>query len=406
LRPESSAGGRVLSIDLLRGSDVLLMLFVNEVAGVPGAPAFLLHTRSGADGMTITDVVFPAFLFVVGMALPFALGARLEHGASRVQVWRHVLGRSLALLVMGVLMVNVEEAAEGWPWLGLWNVLMTIGVVLAWQAPRGPWTARLRLLGAALLVILAFAYRAPDGSGWIQLRPYWWGILGLIGWAYLVAASLYLALGERLAALVGCVALLYCVYLADQAGQVRWLAALHPYLQIGLRVASHAAVTLSGTVLGVLLKRLREAGTAPRQVVAPALGWASGLAAAGLLLHGLRALHPAFSIDKILATPPWCLLSSAATGAAWLAFFVLVEICGWRRWPRLVTLAGEEALLAYLVAPCLSSLLALSAALLGAHPYEALGGSVALGLARSLAFACVVVGLCGLLRSRGVRLRL
>ena len=57
---------RVLSIDVLRGLDVLLMLFVNEVAGVRGAPAFLLHTPHDADGMTITDVVFPAFLFIVG----------------------------------------------------------------------------------------------------------------------------------------------------------------------------------------------------------------------------------------------------------------------------------------------------------------------------------------------------
>ena len=67
---------RIRSIDLLRGADVLLMLFVNEVAGVAGAPAFLRHKGAADDGMTITDLVFPAFLFVVGMAIPFALGSR------------------------------------------------------------------------------------------------------------------------------------------------------------------------------------------------------------------------------------------------------------------------------------------------------------------------------------------
>ena len=59
------------------------MLFVNEVAGVTGAPAFLLHRPSDFDGMTITDLVFPAFLFIVGIAVPFALGGRLRRGEAR-----------------------------------------------------------------------------------------------------------------------------------------------------------------------------------------------------------------------------------------------------------------------------------------------------------------------------------
>jgi GH18 family chitinase len=100
--PPAPRPPRVLSIDLLRGADVLLMLFVNEVAGVRGAPRFLLHTPQGADGMTITDVVFPAFLLITGMAIPFALGGRLRRGQTRAAVLRHVLTRTLALLVMGV----------------------------------------------------------------------------------------------------------------------------------------------------------------------------------------------------------------------------------------------------------------------------------------------------------------
>ena len=58
---------RVVSVDLVRGWDVWLMLFVNEMAGVTGTPAFLRHMPATADGMTITDVVFPAFLFITGM---------------------------------------------------------------------------------------------------------------------------------------------------------------------------------------------------------------------------------------------------------------------------------------------------------------------------------------------------
>ena len=111
--PEGRSTPRVLSIDLLRGADVLLMLFVNEVAGVTGAPAFLRHKPSDVDGMTITDLVFPAFLFIVGIVVPFALGGRLRRGETRGQVWRHVLMRALALVVMGVLMVNAEHGVSG-----------------------------------------------------------------------------------------------------------------------------------------------------------------------------------------------------------------------------------------------------------------------------------------------------
>ena len=85
--PVAPRAPRVLSIDLLRGADVLLMLFVNEVAGVTEAPAFLLHKGADADGMTVTDLVFPAFLFIVGIAVPFALGGRLRRGESRLGVF-------------------------------------------------------------------------------------------------------------------------------------------------------------------------------------------------------------------------------------------------------------------------------------------------------------------------------
>src|SRR5512147_1526251 len=134
---------RVLSIDLLRGADVLLMLFVNEVAGVTNAPAFLLHKTADADGMTITDLVFPAFLFIVGIAIPFALGARRRRGQSLTELVGHVVTRSLALVVMGVLMVNAEHGVSGILSAPVWNVLMTIGVLLVWGTPDEGW-GRLR----------------------------------------------------------------------------------------------------------------------------------------------------------------------------------------------------------------------------------------------------------------------
>lgn len=400
---------RVLSIDLLRGLDVLLMLFVNEVAGVRGAPAFLRHAPRDVDGMTVTDVVFPAFLFIIGMALPFALPSRLARG--RAEAWRHVLARTLALLLMGVLMVNAERASDELLPAELWNVLMTVAVVLAWQAPWGEpgstWPRRLRALGVVLLVMLAVAYRTHDVAGPIQLRPHWWGILGLLGWAYLVAASVCLLAGERVAVIVAGVALLYCLYLADEAGRAAWLVSLRPYLSLGRAVAAHAAIALSGAVLGTMLLRHRREGRSPGSFVGPALGCAAALGAAGLLLHALRGLDPAFWINKVQATPPWCLLSSALTCVTWVVVFVLVDVRGFERWTKAVSVAGENALVAYFLAPFLLALFSMSAGLFGGtSPYELLSQPVWLGIVRSALFAWLVVRLCGLLRSRGVRLQL
>jgi len=61
---------RIASVDALRGLVILLMIFVNDVAGVKAAPSWLKHVSAEADGMTLSDLVFPAFLFIMGMSIP------------------------------------------------------------------------------------------------------------------------------------------------------------------------------------------------------------------------------------------------------------------------------------------------------------------------------------------------
>jgi predicted acyltransferase len=377
---------------------------------VAGAPAFLLHKPAEADGMTITDLVFPAFLFIVGIVVPFALGGRLRRGQSRAVVWWHVVTRSLALVVMGVLMVNAEHGVGGRVSAPVWNLLMTLGVLLVWGTPDGGWGRLrkpwLRATGIVLLLFVALVYRNPGfATGWIQLRPYWWGILGLIGWAYLGVGSLYLVVGERPATLTGLVALFYCVALADAAGGWAWLSASRPL--VGPVIGTHGALVLAGTLLGVLIARHRREAAPSWRFAVRMAGYAAALGMAGVLLRTLNGVHPAFRISKIHATPPWGLVASALTCATWALLFLLVDVAGWRRWPRSLTIAGENPLIAYLMAPLLLSLFTLSAPLLGGtNFYEALGGTTGIGLIRSAVFAWLVVRLSGWMRSRGVRIQL
>ena len=88
---------RNLSIDMFRGITMLLMVFVNEfwkVLNVP--PHWLEHFATLEDGMGLSDIVFPMFLFAMGMSVPYALERRQAKGYSTGSTLRHILGRTLA----------------------------------------------------------------------------------------------------------------------------------------------------------------------------------------------------------------------------------------------------------------------------------------------------------------------
>src|SRR5271166_1640789 len=85
---------RVASIDIFRGLTILVMIFVNDVGEVKGLPWWTHHAPPGANFMTYVDMVFPAFLFIVGMSIPLAMRRR-KASESTIKVLSHVLLRSI-----------------------------------------------------------------------------------------------------------------------------------------------------------------------------------------------------------------------------------------------------------------------------------------------------------------------
>jgi predicted acyltransferase len=87
--PASTAAStsRVASIDVFRGLTIMVMVFVNDLAGVHGLPWWTYHAHRDQDAMTYVDMVFPFFLFIVGMSMPIAIAGRLKRNPSYVSLW-------------------------------------------------------------------------------------------------------------------------------------------------------------------------------------------------------------------------------------------------------------------------------------------------------------------------------
>src|SRR5690554_2503035 len=100
------ATDRVLAIDVFRGITIFTMVFVIELAGTANIPDWMKHLPADVDGMTFVDLVFPAFLFIVGMSLPFAIQARQLKNNAAPEIFHHIAIRSLGLIIIGLFMVN------------------------------------------------------------------------------------------------------------------------------------------------------------------------------------------------------------------------------------------------------------------------------------------------------------
>jgi len=419
---------RIASVDALRGLVILLMIFVNDVAGVGRVPPWLRHVSVDADAMTLPDIVFPAFLFIAGMSIPLSLQRASASGRTRIQLLGRVLSRTLALLVMGVMMVNAEHHN---PWYrGLWGLLAFLAMILAFTAaPRDPGPKRIamligRVISIASLITLVLVYRTADGKPMVLgplfvqgdtvwLRHSWWGILGLIGWSYLAAALVYLVFGRRREWLVGATALMAMLYVAQHKGLFSrvdsraWLAWAAPVLgqieRVFDWVNSHvsfgdslASISMAGCCLGSILGPRSDVQTHGER-----LRWAVvfGL---GLLVAALL-FDPLFGINKIQATPAWCLYCSFLTLAVWVILYWIMDVCGHQAWSVIVRPAGVNPLLAYILHPVLC--LAAGIAGIPISFYKSPDLPLLVNILGCLAMAFLVVGITGLVTRLGIRVK-
>ena len=336
---------------------MFMMIFVNDLAGAPEkiVPDWMVHfsdRHEHGSGMTFVDMVFPGFLFIVGMSIPFALGPRLAKGEPIWKIFGHVTIRTLALLALGILMVNGESGASP-----IWWATMMLSGIFAFCniSPRGakPDTAKfwknfnlcIRGFGFAGMIYSAFVFQNRHGHHMLTLSPFhlntdWYGILGLIGWAYFAGAILFLIFRTNRTALLACVALMTCFYAADKKGFFNnfWPA---QFVDFGGTLGSQAAITVAGLLLATIL--ITPDMTALKSKIKFTLLFILGFASAALLVNGL------YGISKNAATPSWCFWADAVTAALWLGFYFFCDVKPVKIISKPLALAGQNVLLAYLL---------------------------------------------------------
>ena len=402
---------RVYSIDAARGLTMFVMIFVNLLGPGDFIPWWMRHWKGPGSGLTFVDLVFPAFLFIAGMSIPYALLPRLEKGAIGSTAL-HVMARSASLLMIGVMMVNERPDSKVMGWSGaLWEVLMYVCVLMAFFRFGPPWkkpdqamrslrpiNSVIRVIGFSGLFALALVFRGPHGERLLQLWPFflstkWWGILGHIGFAYLIASFVFIAFRTNTTAILACIGLMTAMYSADWSGMFAhvWLAHL---ISFGGQFGTRPMVTTSGMLLGVML--FRDDKTVATRVKFT-LWYVVGFGVAAYLLAG------EYGVGKIIATPSWALIGCVATALVWLVMYLLVDVKEVSAVGKPLTLAGANVLLPYI----LSEMCRPTFELFGIwRAYIDLAQGLTSAIVRTAALAAIILMLsCGLNRA-GMKLRL
>lgn len=379
---------RIASIDVFRAITMCLMIFVNDLWTLRNVPGWLLHTEMHEDGMGFSDVIFPVFLVIVGMSLPFAIANRRKKGDDTLALLKHVGERTLALLAMGFFLVNYEYLKqESLPFAKSWaGIFLVTCFFLIWNSYPKDFRAAalLKLAGIGGLALFAFAY--PGGAG--ALKPYWWGILGLIGWSYLWAALAYLWAGDELRRLIGVTLffLLFCIL-----AFTGYLSVLEPVKKYVWLVDNGALPFLC--MLGVLVSVFYRKQTFKHYV--PALV----IMGTALIVLGFL-LRPFGGISKILATPAWICITGGIAYLVYAALFWIMDIKGWQKWSGFLKPAGIATLTCYLVPYYWYA----GRSLTGMRLPDALLESP-VGLLMSMGVSLLIVQLTGLLIRRGIQLK-
>jgi predicted acyltransferase len=352
----STATGRLVSLDVFRGITIAGMVLVNN----PGTWEHIYWPLEHAQwhGWTPTDLVFPFFLFIVGVAITLAFGSRVASGRSSRDLYLKVVKRSLIIFAIGLFL-------NGFPYFGL-SELRIPGVL-----------QRIAVCYFFASIIFLKTRIRTQVAITIGLLLIYWLMVKLIAAPGFAAGDL--TKEGSLPSFIDRVAFGKHVWAQAKVYDPEGLLSTIPAL----------ATTLIGVLTGHWLR-----------AKASAYEKAAGLFVAGAICVAVGwAWNSFFPINKALWTSSYVLF----TGGLALQFLGLcywvIDIKGYRRWAKPFEIFGVNAIALYVGAGLMADLLGVikvpgpdgSKMSLGSWIYENLFASWASPVNASLAFAIAFV---------------
>jgi len=395
---------RIDSIDVFRAVTMFFMIFVNDLWTLTNVPSWLRHVKINVDGLGFADAIFPIFLFIVGLSIPLAINRSVENKSGTVKIIKHIGVRTIALVTMGLFMVNYKYLNVDLLLIDkqLWKILMAVGIFLVWMHYRSitilskKQVLFLQFTGIALLATLALTYQGGETDNPHWMKIHWWGILGAIGWAYLVSALLYLVIGQRIALLAATVVLLNFFNVQEFGAFIKGTPAVgegRPAIDF-IVSASRYALVMSGVLATVIYLRLSKNGKQQWFLyILLALGAIS-------LIYGFLLKPYWGGISKIRTTPSFTGICAGIGFTGLAVFYLVVDKFQFKKWADPIAPAGTSTLTCYLLPYIIYPVIALLALKL---PEYLTTGYV--GIMKSLLFAYLVIYLTGLLGKTNIKLK-
>jgi predicted acyltransferase len=364
---------RLLSLDVFRGLTVAAMVLVNNPGSWRAVYAPLRHAEW--HGCTPTDLIFPFFLFIVGAAVPLALGRRVADGQPRAAVVAKILRRGAIIFGLGLLLHAIPffDLAT----LRIPGVLQRIALCYVAAALAFLWTgwrAQAGLAAALLLAYWAVLMLVPvPGFGSGRLDPE-----GNVA-AYVDRA----VFGPH----IWRVSRVY-----DPEGLLSTVPAI--------------ATTLGGVLAGHWLRSGRSPATIVRGLAGAGVG--------GLVLGA--AWGAVFPLNKPLWTSSYAVFTAGGALLVLAACYWLVEMRGQRAWTRPFVVLGVNALALFFLSTLVARLLIVIKVESGAagrmalqawlhqHLFVPWAAPVNASLAFALAYLVIWVAIMWLLDRRQIRL--